>query len=141
MDRRKNSRFTCGGNAHVSSVGAHPRFEWSALFHDFSRQGMSLTVERRFEARTLLIVKWQPEGEAEPQFLVCRVVRVAPWENHTWLLGCIFLRTIAFEDLADLMVCIRTPRRFSTLSSSKVNICLEGPGTGPRRPRRVSLHR
>jgi hypothetical protein len=113
MERRKNSRFTCGGEARVASVGAHPRIEWSALVRDFSRQGMSLTVERRFEARTLLIVDWQPKGDAERQYLVSRVVRVAPRENRKWLLGCTLLRTIAFEDLADLMVCIRSPRRFT----------------------------
>jgi hypothetical protein len=118
MERRKNSRFTCGGDARVTSVGAHPRIEWSALVRDFSRQGMGLTVERRFETRTLLIVNWQPKGEAEPQFLVSRVVRVAPRENRKWLLGCTFLRTIAFEDLADLMVSIRSPRRFSAHFSS-----------------------
>jgi hypothetical protein len=118
MERRKNSRFTCGGEARVTSVGAHPRIEWSALVGDFSRQGISLTVERRFEACTLLIVNWQPKGEAEPQFLVSRVVRVAPKENRMWLLGCTFLRTIAFEDLAVLMVSIRSPRRFSAHISS-----------------------
>jgi hypothetical protein len=112
MDRRKNSRFTCGGEARVSSVGAHPIIEWSARVRDFSRQGISLAVERRFEARTLLIVNWQPKGEAEPQYLVSRVVRVAPRENRKWLLGCTFLQEMPFEDLAELMVCIRSPKRF-----------------------------
>jgi hypothetical protein len=120
MERRKHSRFACGGDARLSPVGAEPPTEWKAAVHDLSRQGISLASERRFEPRSLLLVRWQPEGEADAQFLVSRVARVTPQRNHRWLLGCVFLRKLTLDELAVLMLAMRTHKRFTVRASEPI---------------------
>jgi hypothetical protein len=120
MERRKHSRISCGGDALLSPVGAEPPTEWKAAVHDLSRQGISLAAERRFEPRSLLLVRWQPEGEADAQFLVSRVARVTPQRNHQWLLGCVFLRKLTLDELAVLMLAMRTRKRFTVRESPPI---------------------
>jgi hypothetical protein len=114
MERRKHSRFPCGGDARVSPVGAQPLTEWSASVHDLSRQGISLTSERRFEPRSLLLVRWQPGAEASSQYFISRVARVAAQRNQQWLLGCVFLHKLSLEELAVLMLELRARKRSGT---------------------------
>jgi hypothetical protein len=120
MERRKHSRFACGGDARLSPIGAEPSTEWKAAVHDLSRQGISLASERRFEPHSLLLVRWQPEGEADAQFLVSRVARVTPQRNHRWLLGCVFLRKLTLDELAVLMLAMRTHKRFTVRATPPI---------------------
>ena len=120
MERRKHSRFSCGGDARLSPVGAEPLTEWKAAVHDLSRQGICLAAERRFEPSSLLLVRWQPEGEADAQYLISRVARVTPQRNHRWLLGCVFLRKLTLDELARLMLAMRTHKRFTIRSSPPI---------------------
>jgi hypothetical protein len=65
-----------------------------------SADGLALLLGRRFEVRSSLYVELA-DGDAGRYYLV-RVVRVQSRPGRKWLLGCVFARRLAEDEVQTL---------------------------------------
>jgi serine/threonine protein kinase len=100
-DRRRHPRLPSRQQAVCKSLGGHEEDTWKAQLNDVSQGGLSLTMTRRFEVGTVLLVTInQPK---EPRWLYVRVVRQQPQPGRKWLLGCMFAKPIREDELQGLL--------------------------------------
>jgi hypothetical protein len=100
-DRRRHPRLPSRQQAVCKSLSGHEGDTWKAQVNDVSQGGLSLTMNRRFEVGTVLLVTLgQPQ---EPRWLFVRVVRQQARPGHKWQLGCMFAQPIREEELQGLL--------------------------------------
>jgi hypothetical protein len=106
-ERRCFVRFPVDLEALVTPLGAETTREaekaWAARLVNISQGGIALSMTRRFERGTgLLIDLLLPTGQASPP-LRARVIHVARAPSGNWIVGCAFLRPMSEEDLTALL--------------------------------------
>jgi serine/threonine protein kinase len=99
-DKRASVRFASNQGGFCNAVGADKAPRWPAKVQNVSADGLALLLGRRFEVRSSLYVELA-DGDAGRYYLV-RVVRVQPRPGRKWLLGCVFARRLAEDEVQTL---------------------------------------
>jgi hypothetical protein len=76
---------------------------WPAKVRDLSAGGIGLSVGRRFEPGTVLLVELIASDEESALPVPVRVVHATPEGGDRWILGCAFRRTLDDEKLRALL--------------------------------------
>ena len=99
-ERRAAVRFASRAHGKCQAVGGEKYPRWRAHVKDVSAVGIALSINRRFEPGSTLIVELQ--GKTRPRHLLVRVVRMIKLATREWLLGCSFLSRLNEEAVRDL---------------------------------------
>jgi len=75
-----------------------------ADIRDISATGIGLTVRRRFDPGSVLLVELVCSFDASTHLIPLTVVHATEADNGHWLLGCNFPRTLSQAELADLVL-------------------------------------
>jgi hypothetical protein len=113
-DRRVHTRYDCRLNSVCKPVGRHQiSNHWKGWIENVSREGLKLTLNRRFEPGTLLAVEVDMSKEeldqvfhsAISRFFLVKVVRVVsqPRRDGRWILGCLLVRKFNDDDLGSFL--------------------------------------
>ena len=76
---------------------------WPAKVRDISAGGVGLSVLRRFEPGTVLLIELACENEESSYAAPVRVVHATAEGDGRWILGCKFTRKLDEEDLQSLL--------------------------------------
>jgi serine/threonine protein kinase len=99
-DKRASVRYASNQGGFCNAVGSEKTPRWPARVQNVSADGVALLLGRRFEVRSSLWVE-MADGPAGRYYLV-RVVRVQSRPGRKWLLGCIFARRLAEDEVQTL---------------------------------------
>jgi hypothetical protein len=77
---------------------------WVARIQDICCEGVRLLVMRRFEPGTLLRLDVPGKSQEGPLLVQARVIRVIPYPNGSFGLGCTFSRRLTEEEMKDLTI-------------------------------------
>ena len=99
-DKRASVRYASNQGGFCNAVGSEKVPRWPARVQDVSADGLALLLGRRFEVRSSLWVELM-DGPAGRYYLV-RVVRVQARPGRKWLLGCVFARRLAEDEVQTL---------------------------------------
>jgi serine/threonine protein kinase len=103
-EKRAFERYESKQKARCLPLTPFKEDEWKARVFDVSRSGLSITVNRRFEVGTVLLVALPGRSDHDgPKRLVVKVVRHQTQTPRTWLLGCVFPQLISEEELQALL--------------------------------------
>jgi serine/threonine protein kinase len=127
-DRRATSRLRSSLEGSCRVVGTGKESEWPLRIHDISADGIALLLGRRFEPRSVLLVEVSSNTDVQCRFLLVRVIRAAPMQGKTWLVGCVFAHRLGKEDVEIL--------RGRGGLNSPPGVILPGTRTGDHRPER-----
>ncbi len=102
-ERRRHVRHASRQEGQCLPFAADKQEQWDARVNDVSETGVSLTINRRFEIGTLLML-WLPgaSGAGAGKFVV-RVMRRQGCPARKWRHGCHFLHPISEEELQALV--------------------------------------
>jgi hypothetical protein len=127
-DRRVWVRFPCRLGSTCGPVplptAPNPETQWSAEILDLSAGGFRLSLIRRFEAGTPLIIEVRGSSEDSTHTATAQVVHVAPRPGGGWQMGCQFDSPLSEEEL----------ERLRALAEEKT--CLPRPTDAAGEPRR-----
>jgi hypothetical protein len=102
-ERRRWVRFSTDLEALCTPAGAESTNEaeraWAARVLNISQGGIALSVARRFERNTGLVIDLLIPSDPPPQSLRARVARIAKAPSGNWIVGCEFLWPISEEEL------------------------------------------
>jgi hypothetical protein len=76
---------------------------WPARVHDISAGGVGLSMLRRFEPGTVLLIELAADNERQSYAAPVRVVHATADGEGRWILGCKFTRKLDEEDLQALV--------------------------------------
>jgi hypothetical protein len=74
---------------------------WMGTVRNFSRSGIGVVIQRRFEPGTILIVEMENKSQTFSQTLQVQVVHTMP-QADCWFLGCTFLEELTEEEVKAL---------------------------------------
>ncbi len=126
-ERRATVRHPSSMEGSCRAVGRAKESEWPLRIHDVSADGIGLLLGRRFEPRSVLLVEVSDRTGGPCRRLLVRVVRAAPLPGKTWLVGCIFARRLAHEDLEILQGSLEG-------ASAPTGVIVSAARTGVHRP-------
>ncbi len=72
---------------------------WSAQVRDISQGGLGLSLSRRFEPKTILIVELPSGGEGFTRLLPVKVVHTRADGPGRWIVGCTFASRLSEAEL------------------------------------------
>jgi serine/threonine protein kinase len=101
-ERRSAVRY--GSNVHGACrpLGGAKYSRWIARARDISANGICLVTNRRFHPQTVLVLELRGKEDAEPHFLLARVVRVESQAPRKWLIGCRLMSELSEEAVQQL---------------------------------------
>jgi PilZ domain-containing protein len=111
-DRRVHARYPCRLNGLCKPVGRHQTGKpWRGWIEDVSKEGIRLTLNRRFEPGSLIAVEVDVSKEelaqvfhsAISRFFLVKVVRVLRRKDTKWSLGCRLVKKFTEDDLDSLI--------------------------------------
>jgi len=111
-DRRVHARYPCRLNGLCKPVGRHQTGKpWKGWIEDVSKEGVRLTLNRRFEPGSLIAVEVDVSKEelaqifhsAISRFFLAKVVRVLRRKDMKWSLGCRLVKKFSDDDLDSLI--------------------------------------
>src|SRR6516164_492779 len=100
-DRRMHARYPCRMNSLCKPVGRHQTGNpWKGWIEDVSKEGLKLTLNRRFEPGALIAVEVDVIKEEVEQvfhcaisrFFLAKVVRVVRRKDDKYTLGCLLVK-------------------------------------------------
>lgn len=104
-ERRMRDRYACDLKSTCKPIESQSSTPWPAKIRDVSATGVRLTMFRRFEPGTLLVLELQ-DRDGVPRLLLARVVRIAKQVRGRWYHGC----TLEAElDEQELEALVETP--------------------------------
>jgi hypothetical protein len=107
-ERRVHARYPCQLNSLCKPAGRHQTGQaWKGWIEDVSKEGLKLTLNRRFEPGALLAVEVDVTKEelaqvfhsAISRFFLAKVVRAVPRRDGKWILGCLLVKKFNDEDM------------------------------------------
>jgi hypothetical protein len=111
-ERRLHARYPCRLNGLCKPVGRHQTGKpWRGWIEDVSKEGLRLTLNRRFEPGSLIAVEVDVSKEelaqvfhsAISRFFLAKVVRVLHRKDGKWTLGCRLVKKFSDDDLDSLV--------------------------------------
>ena len=103
-ERRASKRYACRFEGQCKPVGnLHNASSWPVTLQNISQGGFQLTMSRRYEPGTLLVVEVNTPREDSPRRLLGKVVRVTMPSKGRWVHGCALSAPLAKDDLASLV--------------------------------------
>src|SRR5947209_6653071 len=111
-ERRVHARYACRLNGLCKPVGRHQTGKpWKGWIEDVSKEGLRLTLNRRFEPGSLIAVEVDVSKEelaqvfhsAISRFFLAKVVRVLRRKDTKWSLGCRLVKKFSDDDLDSLI--------------------------------------
>jgi hypothetical protein len=115
---------SCQPVAAATAVQAET--SWLGNLRNISLRGLSLVLDRRFEAGSLLIIELADNAKAGGRFWSVRVVNVTPEVKKRWIMGCEFIRPLSQEELQTLR-----GTESVTAQIEKLGVSQEGPTNPP----------
>ena len=111
-ERRVHARYPCRLNGLCKPVGRHQTGKpWRGWIEDVSKEGLQLTLNRRFEPGSLIAVEVDVSKEelaqvfhsAISRYFLAKVVRVLRRKDKKWSLGCRLVKKFSDDDLDSLI--------------------------------------
>jgi hypothetical protein len=102
-ERRAWVRYPCELDSACQPLAGSRESQWPGKIRNLSRGGVAVTLSRRFEVGTLLAIDVQGQAEAVLGTVLARVVRIAPQDDGSWLLGCTLTKPLNEDDLKTLL--------------------------------------
>lgn len=108
IERRVYARYPCRLNGLCKPVGRHQTGKpWKGWIEDVSKEGLRLTLNRRFEPGSLIAVEVDVSQEelaqvfhsAISRFFLAKVVRVLRRRDRKWSLGCQLVKKFSDDDV------------------------------------------
>ena len=136
-DRRVHARYACRMNSLCKPVGRHQTGNpWKGWIEDVSKEGLKLTLNRRFEPGALLAVEVDVTKEEVEQvfhcaisrFFLAKVVRVVQRKDGKWTLGCLLVKKFNDDDLESFVEFTGFCHLTEDLESEEPTELSEGPG-------------
>lgn len=106
-------RFTCEVPTTCQPPSAYTKDPWPATIRHIANNGLSLTLNRRFERGSGLAIEL-PTEDGTTATVLARVVHVSPFEEGGWLLGCDFISELSDEEVQ--LILNLDPVKHATLS-------------------------
>lgn len=98
VNRRRAERYPCKyqqASFHLVALREMP--ELPTRIRDVSRGGIGLICAAPIPPGSFIIIQMDHSGR-EPTRLQARVVRNAPLESRTWLVGCVFVKDLGSDE-------------------------------------------
>jgi hypothetical protein len=87
----------------AAETATEPEMGWPGEIIDVSRGGIGLSLERRFEPGTPLVIELAGEGDEPPRLLEVDVVHTRPQADGRWIHGCELRAELSEHDLQALV--------------------------------------
>jgi serine/threonine protein kinase len=98
-ERRGCVRYPCRLTACCRLIGGEKGFRWEAQAQDISGSGISLSLGRRVEPSTALLLQFLGAQDGTLGESLVRVVRVQNPSHRNWVIGCKWFQEVSDEDL------------------------------------------
>ena len=104
-ERRACVRYLCQLDGSCQPVGQPTTGEsWLGKLRDISATGVKLSVNRRFEIGTLLVLELPHPGWEASRMLLCRVVRVSQEPlGSDWEVGCTLAHELSHDEIQSFL--------------------------------------
>jgi hypothetical protein len=99
VERRGAIRFAAEGRVSCHPAGCRPGEQWVGKVRDVSRTGIGLSMPRRWERGTILILEIEPVGDSGPRSLCACVIHATPQADSNFLVGCAHGGDLTEEEL------------------------------------------
>jgi hypothetical protein len=107
IERRRSLRCSCRLNTSCQPVplptASQPEISWHGTVDDISVGGLKMTLRRRFEVGTPLIIELPGAIKDFTTTLAGQVAHVSPRPGGGWIIGCEFDKQLKPEDLKSLL--------------------------------------
>ena len=97
--RQRSRRTLC-----LSEADTKEEILWVARIQDICSEGVRLLLMRPFVPGTLLRLEVPGKSPETPLLVQARVIRVVPYPNGSFALGCSFSRLLTEEELKNLVL-------------------------------------
>jgi hypothetical protein len=102
-DQREVQRLTCDIAANFQLVAGEDQVPQSARVLNISASGVGLQVDGAIENGALLSLELRNTAATFEKTVLACVVHVTRQPQHSWILGCNFIRSISEDDLRALL--------------------------------------
>jgi len=87
----------------AADTASEPESAWPGLIVDISCGGIRISLGRRFQPGTPLVIELPSENNEPSRYLQVRVVHVSPETDGQWVHGCELRVKLSDDDLQDFV--------------------------------------
>jgi hypothetical protein len=98
-NRRVSERFAADGRVCCHPAGGRPGEQWVGKLRDISRAGIGISLPRRWERGTVLILELEPRGDSAPRSLCASLIHATALGQGDFVIGCAHGGDLTDEEL------------------------------------------